>query len=308
MGCSSRLMAQQFIHQALFADNLNIYNPAYTGIKDQIEINAGARYQWVGINGSPFSQTVNMHMPIYSLKSGIGLTLTNNQQGLQRNTAAGLNYAYVIRKKKFTMGMGVRAGIIQSYLDGQNIITPTGNYESGNVNHNDPILPIAGVSKIAPDIAAGIVLQSKRAFISLSALYLNEPKLNLTATNSPNLVTHYILGFGKKFILNKRFALSNNYLIKSDMSDNQAEGNLLLDYKQVLKAGVGYRISLFNADAAIAMVSIKLSNKLFASYVYEYPISTLNKITFNSHEILLIYKIDLSTVAKPGKIIYNPRY
>ncbi len=305
---SQNSQAQQFSQYALFADNLNVYNPGYTGIKDQVEINGGARYQWIGLNGSPFSQSLNMHAPLYKLGSGIGLTLTNNQQGLQRNTAAGINYAQIWRKRKFNVGVGLRAGLLQSYLDGEKIITPGGSYEAGVINHNDPILPISGISKLAPDIALGLVLSGKTTFIGISALYVNQPNLKLTSTNSPSLKRQYILTFGKKIKLNSKLFVSNNYLIKSDISDTQAETNLLLSYKQILRFGVGYRSSQINSDALIALLSIKLSNKIAVSYAYEYPIGIINKVAFSSHELLINYKIDINSIAKPDKIIYNPRF
>lgn len=300
--------AQQQPQQALFAENLNIYNPGYCGINDQLEINGGVRYQWIGLNGSPFSQSLNIHSPVYQLHGGIGLTVLNQQQGLQRNTSAGLNYSYIIRKPKYQLGFGLKIGALQSYLNGERIITPSGNYEATVINHNDPILPISGISKVVPDVSAGMVLYGRNAFAGVSVLTINEPNLKLTSSNSPTLVRQFLFQAGKRIKINKKVSLSNNYLIKTDLFDTQAETNLTFNYKQLLRFGVGYRGSQINTDALLGLISLKLNNRLSASYVFEYPVSLINKAAFSSQELLLSYRFDISTVAKPGKIIYNPRF
>ncbi len=302
------IQAQQFPQFALFADNLNTYNPASSGVADYLSFNGGARYQWMGINGSPFSQNFNFQTPAYNIHSGLGLTIINMQQGLQRNTSAGLNYAYIIRKKKSTISFGVRAGIVQAYIDGGGIITPQGNYESGAINHNDPILPVSKVSAIAPDIAAGFLYVRKKFYLGFSTVNITEPELKLTNNQSPKLNRHYIASLGKRFDINKKVSLSNNYLVKYNITDLQAETNLMLNFKQAFSFGAGYRAASIQADALMALISLTLSKKLILGYAYEYPLTVINKVSYGSQEILLTYRVGLSTTAKPGKIIYTPRF
>ncbi len=305
---SISLRAQQYPQFALFSENLNIYNPASTGVSDYIQINAGARYQWIGLQGAPFAQSLNFQSPAYNWNSGVGFTIINNQQGLQRNTSAGINYAYIIRKKKNTISFGVRAGVIQSYLDGSGIITPQGVYEAGTINHNDPILPVSKASAYAPDLAMGFCWIRKTFYLGLSTLYATEPQLKLTTTNSPKLQRHYVAALGKKFNFTQKLSLNNNYLFKTDQSDFQAETNVLLNFKHTFSVGLGYRASSLQADALLALFSLSLSKKFLLSYAYEYPLTVMNKVTSGSQEILVTYRIGLNTTANPGKIIYNPRY
>jgi type IX secretion system PorP/SprF family membrane protein len=300
--------AQQFPQFSLFADNLNTYNPASTGVTDYILINGGARYQWLGMNGAPFSQNFNIQMPAYKLNSGIGLTIINSQQGLQRNTSAGFNYAYVIRKKKSTISFGLRAGLVQAFIDGSGIITPQGSYESGVINHNDPILPLSKISALSTDFSAGFLYLHKKFYLGLSSVYITEPQLKLTNTKSPKLNRNYITSLGKRFNVNKKISLSNNYLIKYSLTDLQAETNLMFNFKQTFSFGAGYRAASVQADAIMALISLKLSPKIILGYAYEYPLTVINKVSYGSQEILLTYRSGLSTLAKPGKIIYTPRF
>lgn len=300
--------AQQFPQFALFADNLNTYNPAVTGVQDYLVVNGAARYQWIGMNGSPFSQSINAHTPLYKWRSGAGVTMINSQQGLQRNTSAGFNYAYMIRKKNSIFSLGVRGGVQQSYLDGNSIITPEGSYEAGTINHNDPILPQSGITRYSPDFALGLLFTRKTFFLSFSSIYLSQPFLNLTSTKSPTLNRHYVASIGKRFKLGSKSTLANNYLIKYDQSDLQAETNLIFRFKQSLALGLGYRASSLQADALMAFLGLNLSKKWSVSYAYEFPMNAINKVSIGSQEILITYKLPLSTTASPGKIIYTPRF
>ncbi|MCY7362864.1 MAG: type IX secretion system membrane protein PorP/SprF, partial [Ignavibacteria bacterium] len=104
---SGDIQAQQHPQYSLFNYNINTYNPAFTGINNNFSVIAHGRAQWLGINGYPFSQNLVIQMPLYGIRGGIGLTLMNNQQGLQRNTHAGIDYALIVRKPKYIFSIGI---------------------------------------------------------------------------------------------------------------------------------------------------------------------------------------------------------
>ena len=302
--------AQQHPQYSLFNQNMVVYNPAYTGISNNLIVALHGRAQWYNIKGLPISQNIQAHTPVYFLHGGLGVSILNNQQGLQRNTHAGLNYSYIIHGRKYKISFGFHAGIIETSLDGKKIITPTGNYEGNNIDHNVNILSVSILENLQFDLSAGIAFESKRISFGISSVNINEPKLGLTqSTNGLILKRNYISNFSYNINFSKNVLFKNYFLAKYDVNDLQAESNISFQYKKLGFLGVGFRgFEKNNIDATYAYLGIYLTQSWILSYAYDYILSDLNNASSGSHEILLQYSLPLSQTAKPGKIIYTPRF
>ncbi|WP_282166090.1 type IX secretion system membrane protein PorP/SprF, partial [Cellulophaga baltica] len=55
-------------------------NPAYAGSRGVLSIAALHRSQWVGLDGAPTTQTLNLHTPV-SRRVGLGLSIVNDEIG-----------------------------------------------------------------------------------------------------------------------------------------------------------------------------------------------------------------------------------
>ncbi len=58
--------AQQDFINGFYMFNPVSFNPAITGVNDQIVVSSVVREQWTGLNGAPTTQVVNAHMPVFS--------------------------------------------------------------------------------------------------------------------------------------------------------------------------------------------------------------------------------------------------
>lgn len=58
------LFAQQDAQYTQYMFNTMSVNPAYAGSRGQLSIAALYRSQWVGLDGAPKTQTLNLHSPI----------------------------------------------------------------------------------------------------------------------------------------------------------------------------------------------------------------------------------------------------
>jgi type IX secretion system PorP/SprF family membrane protein len=240
----------------------------------------------------------------------VGLIIVNNQQGLQRNTEASLQFNYRLSQKKFVLAVGAQGGVMQASLDGSKIITPQGTYETGTVQHNDPILTETLVNSLKPVFGAGVALQSRRVKAGVSALYLNEPKLSLTqGSSAPSLQRNFFSYLTYNFNLSRNVKAVPSAFVKYDLVDMQHEANVSFEHRRLGLVGVGYRgFTSSNRDAAYAFLGFRLSKKWRVAYAYDYTLSALGNGSYGSHELLLRYESVLTGVAKPGKIIYTPRF
>src|SRR5690554_1030938 len=75
------LHAQQDAQYTQYMYNTMSVNPAYAGSRGQLSIAALYRSQWVGLEGAPKSQTLNLHSPIRNSRLGYGISIVNDNIG-----------------------------------------------------------------------------------------------------------------------------------------------------------------------------------------------------------------------------------
>jgi len=86
---------QQDPHYTQYMYNQNILNPAYAGSRGDLSIGLLGRTQWVGIDGAPDTQTLNIHSAIGS-QVGLGLSVIHDQIGPAEETNLSLDFSYTI--------------------------------------------------------------------------------------------------------------------------------------------------------------------------------------------------------------------
>src|ERR1700743_2828121 len=103
---SSKSFAQQDPQLSQFSLDPVAYNPAFAGINKDLSAAIDARTQWVNITGHPVAEAFYINSFSTALHGGLGIDILNNQQGVQRNTFAGLDYAFIISGKKSLFSIG----------------------------------------------------------------------------------------------------------------------------------------------------------------------------------------------------------
>lgn len=308
---SSHAIAQQDPQFSQHFLNQAAYNPAYAGLDNLLSATAQFRSQWVGIDGHPVSQNIDIHSPVPLLHGGLGINLTNEQAGVLRNTSVSLDYSYIIKTGAGNFSMGISGGAVQVNVDGSKLRAPDGDYLN-TINHNDFLLPIVPVSGIAADFSAGLFFNGKNLSLGLSANHVLPQSVKLKTEGSSlvfNYERQYYLQLGYLAKFSKTFAVRPAAMLKSDGNRYQAEVDLLFIYKDLLWLGGGYRgFDDQTTDAAMAFVGITLSENFRLGYSYDYSLSALNTVSNGSHEIVLNYRVNLMKPVKPGKVIYTPRF
>ena len=119
LSCSTYIYAQSEPQFTQYMYNRYLFNPAYAGSEDALDLHLLHRSQYVSLtNRAIATEAFNFNAPLYNIHSGVGLTVVNDLIGYQRATYVSLNYDYRKNFKWGKMGIGIGAGIIQTSLDG----------------------------------------------------------------------------------------------------------------------------------------------------------------------------------------------
>lgn len=301
--------AQQAAQYSLYNFNQLNFNPAFAGLEQSLSFSAGFRRQWTGLEGSPSTQYLTAHLPLYIAGGGLGLVVENDEIGAERFTSASLAFNYQLELSRGVLSLGLGGGIVQRALDGAKLRTPGGIYtEPGVINHADDLLPLGTESGSTTTFHAGVYYQSEKLDAGLAVRHLTQPstsagELQLTLSRA------YFLHLGMHFDLGSSLSFHPSIMVQSDVVQTQGMASILFRYNDNISAGLAFRgYSSNSLDAAVVMAGVKLSEKLTLGYAFDLTLSGLGSVNDGSHEIALNYNLGkILGAGRPPRIIYNPR-
>ncbi|GJM33995.1 MAG: membrane protein [Saprospiraceae bacterium] len=303
-------MAQQPSHYSMYMLNHFSWNPAYAGLDNSLSITGVYRSQWVGLEGSPVTQNINAHLPLYVASSGIGINLENDQLGAQRLTSINLSYNFQRELGAGILSLGARAGIVQRSLDGSKILTPDGEYGEPGVPplHNDDLLPTEEVNGSVTTFGVGLYYQSEKLESGLSISNITEPSADLGKLKL-KMTRNYFFTLGMHFDLNSSVSIHPSILVRSDLIQTQTDFSTIVRYNDNIFFGASFRGYNSNSiDALVLLAGLKLSENITLAYAYDLTLSGLRTVNSGSHEVMLNYNLNkIFGAGRPPKIIYNPR-
>ena len=305
------LSAQQLAQYSLVAENKYALNTAVAGVSNNLEAFLTYRTQWVGINGNPTTQQINLTFPIGIIKSGVGFLFENENIGASSGLRAQLGFNKIITVGDGIFSLGVNGGIIQGALDGSQLRTPDGDYKGNVIDHKDNILNATNSSGSTMSYGISVYYKNNAFEVGFSAANVNEPSVVLSGQNASklSLKRHYnaffaLDGFNFSDILLKPFIS-----VRTDATETQADFYLMAQYLESFYLGAGFRGYNSNSkDALIGILGVKLNPQMNLFYGYDFTLSPLNASSRGSHEIGLKYRLSKSFgKGKLPPIIFNPR-
>ena len=306
------VFAQQSIQLTQYMFQKLTYNPAHAGNQEGITVEADFRAQWVGLTGAPLTQVLGVHLPVPLLKGGMGLQLSNDLIGPQRQTSIYAIYAFRQRLgTNRSLSIGLRAGALQQQIKGAELRSPDGEYENG-FSHNDVLIPLGSETGLTPDFGIGLELQLQKLTVGLASHSLLEPTIQYNSNEGmieTSQKRHFFVTVDYDLALTNTIRLSPSLLVKSDLNNLQTDISLLATYDDLLKFGASFRgFSPNTFDALAFIVGVEIGEKWLIAYSYDIPISKLQNYSSASHEIGLQYRLKNILPSKGGKTIYNPRF
>ena len=271
------------------------YNPSSIGNVDFIHITAGSKLQWLGIKHAPMNFFAMADMPFKFLNRrwGTGLMLQQENVGLFSTQTIAAQLAWKKKMLGGTLSVGVQVGLLNQTFKGDSIRVPENDDAHTSV---DDAIPKGVVDGRALDVAAGVSFTHKWFWAAISATHVTAPTITLKAgENEEDLYQFdtgrffYFMGGSNIPIKNTLFEIQPSVMVKTDLKFWQAEATARVRYNKFLSGGVSYRYK----DAVSVMIGAEIKN-FFVGYAFDYPISSINKATHGSHELILNYNVKLN--------------
>jgi type IX secretion system PorP/SprF family membrane protein len=304
--------AQQAAQYSLYMLNPYGANPAAAGLDKTLVATGGFRTQWVGLNGSPTTQYINVSLPLPFLSSGVGIAVENETIGARRGLSAKASYNFIKKMGESQLSFGASAGILQGALDGSKLRTPEGDYLQGVIDHQDKFLNSVNVMGIVPTFDAGVFFKNNKVDFGISIANLTEPKLTLDkqVVTQLQLKRHYAAYFATRFDLFAGFVAHPSVSLRSDGKQFQVDFSTIFRYDNNFFVGTSFRgYSQTSQDAFVVLGGFKLNPKLTLAYGYDITLSALKTVNTGSHEVVFQYNIGREFgKGKLPPIIYNPRF
>jgi len=295
-----RLTAQQDHQYTQFMYNKLLINPAYAGTRGVPTMMGIFRSQWVGFEGAPQSFLLGVHSPFLSQRVGVGVNLSHQKIGLNRDFTGSLAYSYdLIARKAMSLRVGL-SGSVRSkgiaFIDAK----------PGAIS--DPSFDIANTNEILGNVGAGIYATfSEKVYLGLSVprLYTNRVGFNPGVTQVAEEALHYYAMAGLILPIGEDINLMPAVLAKYvQNAPFNADINLNLDVRQKFTAGISYRMGGDASGDSVDLLAFwQATPQMGIGAAYDFPLSTLKNYTAGSIEI--VFQADLK---KRKKGMSNPRF
>ncbi|WP_133644485.1 PorP/SprF family type IX secretion system membrane protein [Zeaxanthinibacter enoshimensis] len=287
---SAGLFAQQDAQYTQYMYNTMSVNPAYAGSRGQLSAAALYRSQWVGLEGAPETQTINLHSPIRNSRVGYGISVVNDNigDGVVQETYLDAVVSYTIDvSEEGKMSFGLKAGGHLLNLD----------FSSLNNFDDEPISGDNIENRFSPNFGLGLYYHTNTFYAGLSTPNMLETDHFDNSERDANdvqflskermnfyFITGYVMDLNpslkfKPAILTK---VVGGAPIQLDLSTT-----FLLNEK--FSFGAAYRW-----DAALsALVGFQLSDQFMVGLAYDKETTELGSTTFNdgSFEVYLRFEL-----------------
>ena len=177
---SVTLRAQDFTQYNNYVANQGLLNPAYNGTRDVISGLLIARSQWIGIEGAPNTQSLNIHGPIEDSNLGLGIVLSNDMSGFTNRFDFLASTSYKIKLDKYRfLSFGLQVGINSNVYDATKAITD---------QYNDPVF-MGKESKLGFNFGFGLYYYSENYFVGFSIPKFFTQNFNLEDMDYQNVIS-----------------------------------------------------------------------------------------------------------------------
>lgn len=275
-------------------------NPALTGASGNIRFNAAYRDQYIGVANNFKTTYASVDAHINKL-GGLGASFLNDVAGDGRLTTnqASLSYSFYTQlSRKVRMRAAVQATFVQKSYDFSKF--RFGDQIDDRLGFVYPTQePLGSQNRMFPNFGSGLVVYSEIFFVGFAAHNLTEPNQSFYYENSPKeefkLPRRYTAHAGLNIALTherneeQRVILSPSVLYMSQRNFNQLNLGMYVK-KQALTAGLWFRQTSKNTDAAIVMLGVKLP-KFRLGYSYDVTVSGARTATQGSHELSMAFEI-----------------
>lgn len=298
--------AQQDAQYTQYMFNTMSVNPAYAGSRGQLSIAALHRSQWVGLEGGPVTQTLNIHSPIRNSKLGYGLSVVNDKigNGVVQETYFDAVISYTVDvslEGKLSFGLKAGGNLLNLDFDGLRQREDPAFQEAVNTDDIQ--------NKFSPNIGIGVYYHTNKFYAGLSAPNLLETEHFDRSGNDANAIDflakeriNFYLITGYVFDLNDRFKFKPALLTKVvGGAPLQVDFSANFLFNDRFHLGAAYRW-----DAALsALAGFQISDQFMIGLAYDRETSDLGGTQFNDGSFEVFLRFEL---VKSFQKLVSPRF
>ncbi|MDE3741398.1 type IX secretion system membrane protein PorP/SprF [Maribacter polysaccharolyticus] len=291
---TTKVQAQQDAQYTQYMYNTVSVNPGYAGSRGNASIAALHRSQWVGLDGAPKTQTLNIHSPIGYNGVGLGLSIVNDEIGPTSETYLDIDFSYTVKlsdEGKLSFGLKASGHLLDIRFSELNQYT------------TDQTLQQDIDNKFSPNIGAGVYYHTERFYAGLSVPRILETShFDESSLSTANEEMNFYMITGYVFDLNPNLKFKPTILtkmVKGAPLQVDLSANFLLNDKFIL--GGAYRW-----DAAFSgMFGFNVSESLLIGLAYDREVTELGSAAFNDGSFEIIFRYDF--ISSKG-FVKSPRF
>ena len=295
-GMLADLNAQQDAQYTQYMYNTVSINPGYAGSRGHLSIAGLHRSQWLGLEGAPRTQTLNLHSPIGYRGVGLGVSIVNDQIGPTSETYFDADFSYTIQlAAESRLSFGLKGSV--------HLLDIRFSELTLDPNNPDATLQQDIQNRLSPNIGAGVYYHTETFYAGLSVprfletTHFDESALS-TAKEQMNFyfITGYVWDFHPlwKFKPTLLTKMTLGAPLQVDVSAN-------FMYNEKFIMGAAYRW-----DAAFsAMFGFNISPSFLVGMAYDREVTELGGTAFNDGSFEVILRYDF--IRSRGKI-KSPRF
>ena len=277
--------AQQDPHYTQYMYNQNILNPAYAGSRGDLSIGILGRTQWVGINGAPDTQTLNIHGAIGN-RVGLGLSVIHDVIGPAEESNLAIDFSYTIpTSESGNLAFGLKGTYNFLNVD---LINGTIRNDRGDVLFD------TNIKDSSPNIGVGAYYYTDKFYAGISVPGLLENHTYQTIGNEITDVSDRMHFFGT---LGYVFDLDENLKLKPSAMVKMVQGapvsldlNASLFINETFEVGLSWR----EGDSLDAIIGVQASPSIRVGYAYDHTLTNLGDHNSGSHELMLLFDLDFA--------------
>lgn len=279
---SYKVRSQNDAKLSIFNYNPLIYNPAYAGAADGLNIAGIYSTQWYGFDGAPKTQYLSADTKLPYQKIGLGLSLYHDEIGPAREYNIEGNFAYYLNLNyKYKLALGVKFGLNSYKVD----INQLDVYQPGedvfNSGFENQLSIVAGL---------GVNLYSDKFFIGIStpnvlvSKYYNADNSTVLSKRKNN----YYLNTGYRFELRRDVSLTPAALIRlTEGAPISVLTSLNLNWYEKYIASLNFD---YNSSVGL-LFGVRLFDNFKVGYSYDQSITKFSRYNNGTHTFLLTYTL-----------------
>lgn len=278
------MYSQQDAQYTQYMYNMNILNPAYAGSQGTLSIGLLGRTQWVGLTGAPKTMTAAIHAPV-GRNVGLGFSAIADEIGPVKEQNVFVDFSYTLETSdEGRLAFGIKGGLTMQNID----------YFKLSISQEEDPLFSNNLNETFPNFGAGAFYYTDDFYVGLSMPNMLETRYfekrnGIISNASENM--HYFLTSGYVFDISNNLKLKPSLMLKAvkgaplsvDLSANALVSN-------AFELGLSWRVD----DSVSGMLNFLVSPALRIGYAYDYTYTNVGDFNSGSHEVFLLYDLDLS--------------